>query len=118
MENALPIGGGLLAILLGVGGLLWSRKRNRSGIFENSLITSGDLEPNTVLGRTGGGVISTQAENSFLTDFSRQGLGTIDTDEVDPIAEADVYMAYGRDVQAEEIFVMHWPKIRRAMKFA
>ena len=103
MENALPIGGGLLAILLGVGGLLWSRKRNRSGIFENSLITSGDLKPNTVLGRTGGGVISTQAENSFLTDFSRQGLGTIDTDEVDPIAEADVYMAYGRDVQAEEI---------------
>lgn len=103
MENALPIGGGLLAVLLGVGGLLWSRRRNRSGVFENSLITSGDLKPNTVLGRTGGGVISTQAENSFLTDFSRQGLGTIDTDEVDPIAEADVYMAYGRDAQAEEI---------------
>jgi pilus assembly protein FimV len=42
-------------------------------------------------------------ENSFLTDFSRAGLGTIDTDEVDPIAEAEVYMAYGRDAQAEEI---------------
>src|SRR5487761_2441967 len=27
----------------------------------------------------------------------------IDTEEVDPIAEADVYMAYGRDTQAEEI---------------
>jgi pilus assembly protein FimV len=27
----------------------------------------------------------------------------IDTSEVDPIAEAEVYMAYGRDVQAEEI---------------
>jgi pilus assembly protein FimV len=24
-------------------------------------------------------------------------------DEVDPVAEADVYMAYGRDLQAEEI---------------
>lgn len=102
-ENAVAIGGGLLAVALGVGGLLWARKRRRPNVFENSLITSGDLKPNTVLGRTGGGVISTQAENSFLTDFSRQGLGTIDTDEVDPIAEADVYMAYGRDAQAEEI---------------
>lgn len=103
MDNALPVGGGLAAVLLGVAGLLWSRKRRRPEAFENSLITSGDLKPNTVLGKTGGGVISTQAENSFLTDFSRQGLGTIDTDEVDPIAEADVYMAYGRDAQAEEI---------------
>jgi pilus assembly protein FimV len=30
-------------------------------------------------------------------------LGNIDTDEVDPIAEAEVYLAYGRDAQAEEI---------------
>jgi len=27
----------------------------------------------------------------------------IDTNDVDPIAEAEVYMAYGRDAQAEEI---------------
>lgn len=103
MDNIMPVGGGLAAVLLGVAGLIWSRRRRQPDTFENSLITSGDLKPNTVLGRTGGGVISTQAENSFLTDFSRQGLGTIDTDEVDPIAEADVYMAYGRDIQAEEI---------------
>ena len=103
IDNALPLGGGIAAVFLGVAGLVWSRNRRRPNVFENSLITSGDLKPNTVLGRTGGGVISTQAENSFLTDFSRQGLGTIDTDEVDPIAEADVYMAYGRDAQAEEI---------------
>lgn len=103
MDNALAVGGGLTAALLAIVGLLWSRNRRRPSVFENSLITSGDLKPNTVLGRTGGGVISTQAENSFLTDFSRQGLGTIDTDEVDPIAEADVYMAYGRNAQAEEI---------------
>lgn len=103
IDNALYIGGGLLVLLLGGVGVMVSRNRRRPSVFENSLITSGDLKPNTVLGRTGGGVISTQAENSFLTDFSRQGLGTIDTDEVDPIAEADVYMAYGRNAQAEEI---------------
>ena len=38
-------------------------------------------------------------------DFSQTGPGTIDTDEVDPVAEADVYMAYGRDAQAEEILL-------------
>jgi pilus assembly protein FimV len=30
-------------------------------------------------------------------------MGNIHTDEVDPIAEAEVYLAYGRDEQAEEI---------------
>jgi pilus assembly protein FimV len=51
---------------------------------------------------TGGGVVNT-GENSLASDFSREGLGNIDTDEVDPIAEAEVYFAYGRDAQAEEI---------------
>ncbi|HSC80184.1 MAG TPA: FimV/HubP family polar landmark protein [Chitinolyticbacter sp.] len=103
LDNPLLLGGGLGVLLLGVGGLLWARRR-RPAVFEDSIITGGDLKPNTVLGSTGGAVISTQpTENSFLTDFSRQGLGTIDTDEVDPIAEAEVYMAYGRDSQAEEI---------------
>lgn len=104
LENSMALGGAALAILLGGAGLWWSRRRQNPGVFEDSIITGGDLKANTVLGSTGGGVISTQAtENSFLTDFSRQGLGTIDTDEVDPIAEAEVYMAYGRDAQAEEI---------------
>jgi len=55
-----------------------------------------------VFGSTGGGVVNT-GENSLASDFSREGLGNIDTDEVDPIAEAEVYLAYGRDAQAEEI---------------
>src|SRR5205085_1872790 len=49
-----------------------------------------------------GGVVNT-GDNSLSSDFSREGLSTIDTDEVDPIAEAEVYLAYGRDAQAEEI---------------
>ncbi|MBE9609628.1 FimV family protein [Chitinilyticum litopenaei] len=105
MENIVPVGGVLLALLAGAGGLIFMRRRQqRAPVFEDSIITGSDLKANTVLGSTGGGLISTQpTENSFLTDFSRQGLGTIDTDEVDPIAEADVYMAYGRYPQAEEI---------------
>jgi pilus assembly protein FimV len=38
-------------------------------------------------------------------DFSQAGPGSIDTDDVDLIREADVYMAYGRDAQAEEILL-------------
>lgn len=104
MDDPLIPGGILAVLLLGAGAFFYMRRRKKPAAFEDSIITGGDLKPNTVLGQTGGAVISTQpTENSFLTDFSRQGLGTIDTDEVDPIAEAEVYMAYGRDAQAEEI---------------
>ncbi len=61
-----------------------------------------DLKPNTVTGKAGGGLVDT-GNSSFLTDFDKTGPGTIDTDEVDPVAEAEVYIAYGRDAQAEEI---------------
>jgi len=37
------------------------------------------------------------------TSVSQSAVGGMGTDDVDPIAEADVYMAYGRDAQAEEI---------------
>ena len=61
-----------------------------------------DLKPNTATGKSGGGLVDT-GNSSFLTDFDKTGPGTIDTDEVDPVAEAEVYIAYGRDAQAEEI---------------
>jgi len=57
-------------------------------------------------------------DTSFLTDFSQAGLGNIDTNDVDPIAEAEVYMAYGRDAQAEEILKEAMAKDRAAMKFS
>jgi pilus assembly protein FimV len=61
-----------------------------------------DLKPNTTTGKSGGGLVDT-GNSSFLTDFDKTGPGAIDTDEVDPVAEAEVYIAYGRDAQAEEI---------------
>ena len=104
MENPLLVGGGLAGIGLLGGAAFFIAKRRKRPSFEDSIITGGDLRANTVLGNTGGAIINTNAtESSFLTDFSRAGLGNIDTDEVDPIAEAEVYMAYGRDAQAEEI---------------
>ncbi|WP_156802189.1 FimV/HubP family polar landmark protein [Leeia oryzae] len=102
MQNLPLVGGGAGVIALLGGLLIWRRRRNVA--FSDSIITGSDLRANTNIGSTGGAIINTGVtENSFLTDFSREGLGAIDTDEVDPIAEAEVYLAYGRDPQAEEI---------------
>ncbi|HWR76355.1 MAG TPA: FimV/HubP family polar landmark protein [Thiobacillus sp.] len=107
LANPLYWGGGLAA--LGLGGVLWwmmaggGRRRKAGGTsLDDSIMTGGDVRPNTVLGAASGGSVNT-GDTSFLTDFSQAGLGTIDTHDVDPIAEAEVYMAYGRDAQAEEI---------------
>lgn len=110
MENLAMIGGGIGVLILGVGGFLFARKRkakaaNTGGPFTSaaSSILPSDLKPpTTTSGKAAGGLIDT-GNSSFLTDFDKQGSGTIDTDEVDPVAEAEVYIAYGRDAQAEEI---------------
>src|SRR5262245_40471885 len=91
-------GGGILALL--IGGYLWRKKR--SAKLENSLLGVTTTDSSSVFGTTGGRSVDTGG-SSLQTDFSQSGIGQIDTDEVDPVAEADVYMAYGRDAQAEEI---------------
>lgn len=99
MGEPMYLGGlGALVLLLIGGGLVALRKirEKRAAVFQTSMLSGGDL----VAPAEKPGAAS---DTSFLTDFSQAGLGTIDTNEVDPIAEAEVYMAYGRDGQAEEI---------------
>jgi pilus assembly protein FimV len=94
---------GLLALL--AGGWLYLRKKREKNLadFEQGIMTSGGLKANTVFGNTASASVDT-GDTSFLTDFSQSANGgMIDTNDVDPIAEAEVYMAYGRDAQAEEI---------------
>ncbi len=49
--------------------------------------------------------VGTVGESSFISDFTPSDFDAFDTDqnEVDPISEADVYLAYGRYQQAEEL---------------
>ena len=107
-DNAVYIAAGVGGLgLLGLGGFLWSRRRKgRAEAEPNSSLTStfpSDLKPTgDATGKSGGGLVDT-GNSSFLTDFDKTGPGQIDTDEVDPVAEAEVYIAYGRDTQAEEI---------------
>ena len=105
MDN-LPIIVGSAGVLM-IGGFLFMRRRKQStssatGMSQTSSLMPSDLKPNTITGNKAGGLVDT-GNSSFLTDFDKAGPGAIDTDEVDPVAEAEVYIAYGRDAQAEEI---------------
>lgn len=96
-------GGGALALIGGAWMLLRNKRKRSLANFEEGILTSGGLKANTVFGNTAGGKVDT-GDTSFLTDFSQSTSGSmIDTNDVDPIAEAEVYMAYGREAQAEEI---------------
>ena len=103
MGNTLLLIGVPAAVLLALLYVLIARRRRNSTTkFEDSMGAATDLRTSTVFGNTGGGVVNT-GDNSLVSDFSREGMGNIDTGDVDPIAEAEVYLAYGRDNQAEEI---------------
>lgn len=49
--------------------------------------------------------VGTVGESSFISDFTPSDFEAFDTDqtEIDPLSEADVYLAYGRYQQAEEL---------------
>jgi len=106
MEDPLPLvgGGGILALLAGY--FMLKRRRSQTSSLETTAAPMpSSLGPNSVFRMTGGQSVDTGNTPPQTGDFSQTGPGTIDTDEVDPVAEADVYMAYGRDTQAEEILL-------------
>lgn len=106
MEDPLPLvgGGGVLALLAAY--FVARRRRTQGASVETTAAPMpSSLGPNSVFRMTGGQSVDTGNTPPQTGDFSQTGPGTIDTDEVDPVAEADVYMAYGRDTQAEEILL-------------
>lgn len=103
----LAAGGGVAALLLVFAGLRLRKRRQEADTPQTSALMS-EFPPDSsaVFGATGGQSVDTSNSSVIQTDFSQSGLSSIDADEgVDPVAEADVYMAYGRDAQAEEILL-------------
>ena len=94
---------GLLALLLGVLMFKRSRARKQTSAF-NDTAAAADTGPktnNSLFGSPGGQSVDTN--NSVFNSGFVPSASNLDSNEVDPVAEADVYIAYGRDVQAEEI---------------
>ncbi len=92
--------GALLALLLGLA-LFRARQRkndNRPSAFMDSLV-----QADPMYGSSGGQRVDTREKDSgnSTMGFSPSQLDA--ASDVDPVVEAEVYLAYGRDVQAEEI---------------
>ena len=116
LGSPLKLGGGVLVVgLLALLGVRAARRRREEEAFlevdtnEASLTEPTSVE-SAVVNMTGGEQVDTDSvtgPSSMLnTDFSQSSLAAMDADEgVDPVAEADVYLAYGRDAQAEEILL-------------
>ncbi len=102
LDNPYALGGagGAVILLVGYAAYAWRRKRGTQ--IGDSVMGGVSSDADSVLGSTGGRSVDT-GSSSFQSDFSQEGIGKIDTEEIDPVAEADVYIAYGRDAQAEEI---------------
>jgi len=100
--NPLYLGLGALGLLAVGYGAYRFTQRSRKDSGETSFLES-RLQPDSFFGASGGQRIDTRdaAGSSSSMTYSLSQLDAIG--DVDPVAEADVYLAYGRDLQAEEI---------------
>ncbi|KAA3623147.1 MAG: hypothetical protein DWQ08_11960 [Proteobacteria bacterium] len=111
---------GLAAIVLLIGIIVYIRRRQSYAEFEETMMTGSTYDlrsqssaftqvprmdsmqqshASTRTDSQSGGLMQT----SVMTEMGAPGMGAMQADEVDPVAEAEVYMAYGRDQQAMEV---------------
>ncbi|WP_255370160.1 FimV/HubP family polar landmark protein [Roseateles sp. YR242] len=97
------IGAGLLVIIGGLGYRSWKAKKDAANRGETAFAES-RLAPDSFFGHSGGQRVDTRDGATTGQSSMSYSLSQLDAiGDVDPVAEADVYLAYGRDLQAEEI---------------
>lgn len=103
LENRWLLAGiaALLALLAGLG--VYRVRQRKKASQSDSAFGESRLHPDSFFGDSGGQSVDTSdtAANGSSLAYSPSQLDAVD--DVDPVAEADVYLAYGRDLQAEEI---------------
>ena len=100
-DQPLLLGGaavGLLVLLVALG--VWRRSRRGGG--DQFKVDGDPMAANSLFGAAGGQSVDTGATSTFNSSFI-PAASQLDSNEVDPVAEADVYVAYGREEQAEDI---------------
>ncbi|GAA4328411.1 hypothetical protein GCM10023165_00690 [Variovorax defluvii] len=101
-DNPLVLGVAALIALL-IGFLLYrvlGRKRNEAG---DSVFLESRIPKDSFFGASGGESVDTKNRGNSVASSLSYSPSQLDAGDVDPVAEADVYLAYGRDLQAEEI---------------
>jgi pilus assembly protein FimV len=93
--------GAVLALLLGFG-FYRAQQRKKTTQVDSSFLES-RLQPDSFFGASGGQRIDTNEGNATGSSMVYSPSQLDAAGDVDPVAEADVYLAYGRDLQAEEI---------------
>lgn len=105
MDNINYVAGGVAILLLAALGVSQRRKKKKDGakavVAEPSVLGVPSPAAHSLFAEAGGQSVDTS--NSVFNSSFAPSASQLDTNEVDPVAEADVYIAYGRDAQAEEI---------------
>ncbi|MDR6537444.1 pilus assembly protein FimV [Variovorax soli] len=102
LANPLILAGAALIALM-VGFLLYrvlGRKRREAG---ESVFLESRIPKDSFFGASGGESVDTKNRGNSVVSSLSYSPSQLDAGDVDPVAEADVYLAYGRDLQAEEI---------------
>ncbi len=108
LDNPAALGGlaAIVVLLGGYGAWAWRRKKkaDESRFADSILGGAGNLGTPSVFSEPGPepSIVSTAGVPLAAAQPAAARVED-DSDNVDPIAEADVYMAYGREAQAEEI---------------
>ncbi|VAW88992.1 hypothetical protein MNBD_GAMMA18-2184 [hydrothermal vent metagenome] len=110
-----PLALGLIALVVGLiaalGYMLFQRRQQaeyQESILDQSAAPVSEIPAGAATKTSAvasSSVEQNDSESSLLTDFSTTSMEGLQSDigEIDPISEADVYLAYGRYTQAEEI---------------
>lgn len=105
-ENPMLPLGALGALVAALGGLVFWRRRKQhsSDLNVDSSFLESRLQPDSFFGASGGKQIDTAESQPGTGSSMMYSPSQLDAaGDVDPVAEAEVYIAYGRDLQAEEI---------------
>lgn len=101
MDEPLYLAGGVIALLV-LGGLGYMLKRRKKNSWVEDIDES-SADVGEITGRMAAPVMPSPDTGDFTVVATSQAAAASQSDTVDPISEADLFLNFGRDVQAEEI---------------